>query len=154
MNRRATIIGVLGGGQCTAEVSALAEEVGRLIAQQGAILICGGLYGVMEAACKGAKEAGGSTIGVLPGNKKEDANPYVDIALPTGMSDARNIIIVRSSDAAIAINGSHGTLSEMAFALKFGIPVVGLQTWDVDEKIVRATSATAAVKKALELAGQ
>jgi len=145
---RQVIIGVLGGGRCTPEISELAEEVGFRIAKRDALLICGGLFGVMEAACIGAKKAGGTTIGVLPGARKSDANEFVDIPLPTAMSDARNIIIVRSSDAVIAINGALGTLSELAFAIKFGVPVVGLETWDIDLRVQKAETAEEAVNKA------
>ncbi|KPL12219.1 hypothetical protein AMJ85_01620 [candidate division BRC1 bacterium SM23_51] len=109
----------------------MAEEVGRRIAQSGARLICGGLGGVMEAACKGAAEAGGTTIGILPGGDPGSANPYVEVAIATGLDIARNLIIVRTSDALIAINGSYGTLNEIAAALNLDKPVVALETWDL-----------------------
>lgn len=146
------IIGVIGGGTCTKEIGDFAETVGEAIAQKGGILICGGLSGVMEAACRGAKKRNGLTIGVLPGNRKSDANQYVDIALPTGMGEARNIIIVRSAHAVIAIDGEYGTLSEIAFCLRFSVPVVGLQTWNIDPAIIQADDPIAAVDKAFELA--
>ncbi len=146
------IIAVLGGGQCSAEGAALAEAVGEHLARGGAVLICGGLSGVMEAACRGAKKHAGLTIGVLPGFHKQDANPFVDLPIVTGLADARNVIIARTADAAIAIDGSFGTLSEIAFCLKFGTPVVGLQTWELAPEVIPAGSAEEAVQKALELA--
>jgi uncharacterized protein (TIGR00725 family) len=106
--------------------------VGRELGSRGAVLVCGGLGGVMEAACKGAKDAGGTTIGILPGSDRSAANPYVDFAIPTGLGEARNALVVRSADALIAIGGGYGTLSEVALALKAGKRVVGLGTWDVD----------------------
>lgn len=142
------IIGVIGGGRCAPEIERLAEEVGSEIAKRDAMLICGGLGGVMQAACRGAKQENGTTIGVLPGASKADANPFVDIPIATGISEARNIIIVRSSDAVIAIDGQYGTLSEISFCLIFGVPVVGLQTWDVDASIIKAENPEAAVAKA------
>jgi len=140
-------IAVIGGGNSTPEIDALAEEVGRQIAIKNAILICGGLSGVMKAACRGAKSAGGMTIGILPGASADQANQYVDIALPTGMSDARNVLIARFADALIAISGSYGTLSEISFALIFKKPVVGLKTWSFDPKIIVADNAADAIAK-------
>jgi len=146
------VIGVIGGGRCSAEIARLAETVGALLAERRATLICGGLGGVMEAACRGARAKGGATIGILPGFDKSEANPYVDIAVPTGMADARNIIIVRSSDAVIAIDGEYGTLAEISFCLKFKVPVVGLRSWAVAPEIVSADSPEDAVNKALSAA--
>ena len=146
------MIGVIGGGQCAPDIELIAEEVGSLIAQKGAVLICGGLSGVMEAACRGAKQSNGTTIGVLPGNCKTDANLYIDIPIVTGMADARNIVIVRSSDAVIAIDGKYGTLSEISFCLVFNVPIIGLKTWNVDPAIIQASSAHEAVNKAFALA--
>lgn len=125
------IIGVIGGGDITEEIGELAEKVGRGIAESGAILICGGRGGVMEMACKGAKEAGGLTVGVLPAMNPEDANPYVDVRIPTGMGYARNVIIALASNALIAIGGRYGTLSEISHALNLGRKVIGLKTWDL-----------------------
>ncbi|MFQ6012632.1 MAG: TIGR00725 family protein [Thermoplasmata archaeon] len=125
------LIGVLGGQEPGEEFLAMAEEVGYRIAQAGAALICGGLSGVMEAACKGAKRGGGLTVGVLPTIRKADANPYVDVAIASGMSTARNVIIVRSADALIAIDGSYGTLSEISHAFEQRKPVVALGSWDM-----------------------
>ena len=122
-------IGVMGPSECKAEVSRLGYEVGCYIARAGGILICGGLGGIMEAAARGAKESGGLTVGILPGSCAAEANPYIDIPIVTGMGNARNAINVLSSQAVIAIHGSYGTLSEIALALKCGVPVIGLETW-------------------------
>jgi uncharacterized protein (TIGR00725 family) len=152
------LIGVIGGAQCSAEEAELAEAVGRELAGRGATLVCGGLGGVMEAACRGAKSAGGTTVGVLPGEDRNTANPYVDIPIVTGMGSARNVIVVRSSHAVIAVDGSYGTLSEIAFALNGRIPVIGLNTWsfsqdqEADDSIIRAEGAGDAVNKALAAA--
>jgi len=124
-------IAVIGAGQCDEKTYALAEQVGRELALRGATVVCGGLGGVMEAACKGAKSVGGRTIGILPGITCRDANSFVDIPIVTGLGEARNSIVVRSGRAVIAIGGEYGTLSEIAFALKFGIPVIGLGTWEL-----------------------
>ncbi len=132
MERDRIYIGVIGDGKCSEEVARAAYEVGRGIGKRGAILICGGRGGVMEAAARGAKSAGGLTVGILPGISQEDANPYIDIAIATGMGEARNVIIVRSCRALIAVEGMYGTLSEIALACKFGVPVIGLHTWTID----------------------
>jgi len=129
MTDRQTVIGVIGEGDCSGELYRMAEEVGRLAARGGAAVVCGGLGGVMEAACRGARGEGGTTIGILPGTDKADANPFVTIALPTGMGEARNALVVRASDAIVAVGGKFGTLSEIALALKTGKPIVGLRTW-------------------------
>ena len=122
-------IGIIGAGICDAATAERAEAIGRMIAERGALLYCGGLGGVMEAAAKGAAEAGGVTVGILPGAKASDANPYIKIPVVTGMGHARNVVLVRSCEALIAVSGSHGTLSEIALALKMWKPVVGLDTW-------------------------
>ncbi len=139
------IIAVIGGGHCSAEIYELAREVGREIARAGAMLICGGLFGVMEAACRGAQEAGGTTIGILPGKTTAEANAFVDIPIVTGLNEARNVIIARSADGVIAVDGEHGTLAEIAFSLKFGKPVVGLQLSFNIPDVVEATTAAEAV---------
>jgi len=125
------IIGVIGTSGADRRAARDAYEVGRLIARRGAVMICGGLTGVMEAAARGAREEGGLTIGVLPGDDPRQANPYIDIPIVTGMGYARNIIIVRSARAVIAIGGSYGTLSEIAYALNLRVPLIGLGTWDI-----------------------
>jgi uncharacterized protein (TIGR00725 family) len=148
------IISVIGAGDCTPEIYKTAAKVGSLIAQRGAVLVTGGLYGVMEAASKGAREAGGITVGILPGSAKNDANKYVMIPIATGLSHARNIIVVRTSDAVIAVSGEYGTLSEIAIALKLGKPVVGIQTWENIEGVVSAAGPEEAVNMAFEMAGK
>jgi uncharacterized protein (TIGR00725 family) len=109
-----------------------AEAVGRGLAARGAVVVCGGLGGAMEAACRGAKEAGGMTVGLLPGLDRRDANPYVDVAVTTGLGEARNALVVRAADALIAVGGGYGTLSELGLALRTGKRVVGLGTWEID----------------------
>jgi uncharacterized protein (TIGR00725 family) len=123
------LIAVIGSGEATLKELKLAEAVGKEIASNGAVLICGGMGGVMEAACRGASSANGVTIGVLPGSSRDDANPFVQIPIVTGMGQARNVIVVSSAQAVIAIGGSFGTLSEIGHALRAGIPVIGLSTW-------------------------
>ncbi|HDI51202.1 TIGR00725 family protein [candidate division KSB1 bacterium] len=145
-----TTIGVIGGSTCSEQIARLAEEVGREIANANAVLVCGGRGGVMEAACRGAKSAGGMTIGILPGDDREQANVFVDVAIVTGMGVARNALVVKSSQAVIAIDGKYGTLSEIAFCLQLGIPVVGLQTWEVAPEIITARTPAQAVKLALQ----
>ena len=136
----------------------VAEEVGRAIAEAGAVLVCGGLGGVMEAACRGAHAAGGLTVGILPGRDRDEANRNVDVAIPTGMGEARNALVVRAADAVVAVGGEYGTLPEIALALQAGIPVVGLDTWElgrdgkVVDAVVRAEGPAEAVARALALA--
>ena len=152
------IIGVIGGSQTTPEVLAQAESVGRELARRGVTLICGGLGGVMEAACRGAQQAGGTTIGVLPGEDRNAANPYVTLPIVTGVGRARNVIIVLTAEALIAVDGGYGTLSELGFALQFGRPVIGIGTWrfsngaEDDASVVRCDDAVDAVDKAIDLA--
>jgi len=130
-------VAVIGGSSCSQKVYKQARELGSLIAKQGWTLICGGLSGVMEAAAQGAKEAGGLTVGILPGNDSSEANPYIDVKIPTGLGYARNILVVRATDAIVALDGKHGTLSEIAFALNEEKPVIGIDSWDI-KGIVKA----------------
>ncbi len=146
------LIAVIGGRRIEKALLAEAEEVGRLIAKSGAILVCGGLSGVMEAASRGTKSEGGLTVGILPQNDSRDANQYVDIPIATGLGVGRNVIIARSADALIAVGGEYGTLSEIAFALQMGKPVVGIRTWDI-KGVVTAENAADAVNKVLEFLG-
>jgi uncharacterized protein (TIGR00725 family) len=125
-------VAVVGPGSAGEDELAAAEEAGRLIAARGALLVCGGLGGVMEAACRGAHEAGGTTLGLLPGDDRREANEFVDIAVPTGLGEGRNALVVRAADAVVAIGGGYGTLSEIALALRAGKPVIGVGTWDID----------------------
>lgn len=144
------IIGVIGGRKARKANLADAEKVGRLIAENGLIMLCGGLGGVMEAAARGAKDAGGFTVGILPHDTKEHANPYIDIPIATGLGIGRNIIIARTADALIAVSGEYGTLSEIAFALQLGKPVVGINTWDI-KGVIQADNAEDAVKTVIKL---
>jgi uncharacterized protein (TIGR00725 family) len=146
MNKK--IIGVIGGSAGDEKVRETAYEVGRLIAESGAMLVCGGLSGVMEAACRGAREAGGTTIGILKGQSTADANPYVDIPIATGLGHGRNLVIINTACALIAVSGRYGTLSEIAFAIQSGKPVFGLGTWDI-EGVVKCENPKEAVDKAL-----
>jgi uncharacterized protein (TIGR00725 family) len=141
-------VAVVGPGEANPEELAAAERVGAELARRGAIVVCGGLGGVMEAACRGAKGAGGTTVGILPGSDRSAANAHVDVALPTGLGEARNALVVRAADALIAIGGGYGTLSEIALALKAGKRVVGLDSWDI-EGVVAAPDPGAAVSAVL-----
>jgi uncharacterized protein (TIGR00725 family) len=138
---------------------ALAEDVGRELGRRGAVVVCGGLGGVMEAACRGAKAEGGTTVGILPGDDRRAGNDFLDLAVATGLGEVRNTIVVRAADVLIAVAGEFGTLSEIAFALRTGTPVVGLSTWELAkggapvEAIVRTNTAVDAVEAALALAG-
>ena len=148
-------VAVVGGGEADEATCALAEDVGRELARRGAVVVCGGLGGVMEAACRGAKAEGGTTVGVLPGDDRGSANPYVEVAVATGMGEARNAIVARTADVLVAVAGEFGTLSEIALALRLGKPVVGLSTWELARAgrpvpaIVPAAGATEAAELAL-----
>jgi uncharacterized protein (TIGR00725 family) len=154
---RSRMIAVIGDGVCDATTAAVAEEVGRRLAEAGATVVCGGLGGVMEAVCRGAKAAGGRTVGILPGDRASDANPFVDVAIVTGMGEARNVLVVKSAEAAIAVGGRYGTLSEIALALKLGKPVVGIRSWQLataagpDSGLVPVDTPAEAVSLALAL---
>jgi uncharacterized protein (TIGR00725 family) len=156
MTKNQPIIAVIGGGSCSRKEARLAEEVGRELAKRGAALVCGGLGGVMEAACRGASAEGGTTIGVLPGDDRRAANPYVSIPIVTNLGYARNVAVVKSGQAVIAVGGNYGTLSEISYALQSGIPVIGLGTWTIsrngkeDKAIMPAKDAAEAVEKALK----
>jgi len=158
MRNKKKFIAVIGGSQCSPQEAEVAESVGRELARQGAILVCGGRGGVMEAACRGACAEGGITIGILPGDSRQAANPYVQIPIVTGIGYARNVIVVKSAQAVIAIDGNYGTLSEISHALESGIPVIGLNTWSLSKKgqpdnsIIPAQDPIEAVDKALNLA--
>jgi uncharacterized protein (TIGR00725 family) len=147
-------VGVAGSGDADQETCDLAEAVGRELAERGVVVVCGGLGGVMEAACRGAKAVGGITVGILPGERRGDANPFVDVAIPTGMGEARNALVVRAADALIAVRGEFGTLSEIALALRMGKPVIGLDTWGLSKggETVPACIPAATAKDAAELA--
>jgi uncharacterized protein (TIGR00725 family) len=157
VSARPPYVGVIGSGVPEPEPDAQAEEVGRELARRGAVLVCGGLAGVMDAACRGAREAGGITVGLLPGPDRVGAGAHLMVALPTGMGELRNGLIVRAADAVIAIGGEYGTLAEIGFALKLGRPVIGLGTWELRrrgrtvEAIVTAVDPAGAVDRAVAL---
>ena len=147
--RKRVRIGVIGGANPAPEFRKTAYEVGKLIAKKQAVLVCGGLRGVMEAAAKGNKEAGGISIGVLPGRSIKDANPYIDIPIATGLGYTRNALVVMNSDVLIAINGHYGTLSEIAYGLIQEKKVIGLGTWDI-KGVIEADTPEQAVDLALK----
>ena len=146
--RKKIRIGVIGGNHPGKEFARLAFEVGRLIGRSGAILVCGGLGGVMEEAARGAKEAGGLTIGILPGNRTADANSSVDIPIATGLGYTRNSLVAMNADVIIAIDGEYGTLSEIAYGCIYGKKVIGIDTWDI-QGVIRAKTPEEAVRLAL-----
>src|SRR3954447_24471590 len=152
-------IAIVGPGSAEAPELEVAEEAGAAVAEAGAGLICGGLGGVMEAACRGARSRGGLTLGLLPGSDREDANGWVVLALPTGLGEARNALVVRAAHAVVAIGGGWGTLSEIALALRAGVPVVGVGTWEPSiggaavDGVVDVSDPRAAVDEALRLSG-
>lgn len=142
-------VAVVGAGVANQETAALAEEVGERLAASGVVLICGGLGGVMEAAARGAKREGGTTVGILPGLAPQEANSYIDIPIVTGLSHARNAIVVRSAEVVIALPGEYGTLSEVALALKMGIPVVALKAWSTLGGVLYTETPAEAIERAL-----
>jgi uncharacterized protein (TIGR00725 family) len=141
---RPPVVAVIGAASCSPAQSAIAEAIGRMLALKGAVLVCGGRGGVMEAVCRGAQEAGGFTIGLLPGNDPAQGNPYLSVALPTGLGQARNALVVQAGQAVIAIGGGYGTLSEIGLALKSGRRVIGLGTW----RALRADGSRASILEA------
>lgn len=152
-------VAVVGAGEADEALREAGEAVGKALAAAGAVVVCGGLGGVMAAACRGAKSAGGVTVGLLPGVDPSDANGWVDVVIPTGMGEARNVLVIRASQVVVAIGGEYGTLSEIALALRAGIPVVGLDTWSLvrgdgkaDSGIVRVRDAMTAASTAVQLA--
>ena len=126
------IVGVIGSSVADPEIIRIAEEVGEEIARRGAAVVCGGLTGVMEAVCRGARKEGGLTIGIIPSDNKADANQYIQIPIVTGMGMGRNVMLVKTADVVIAVGGEYGTLSEIAHALKLGKTVIGLRTWKLE----------------------
>jgi uncharacterized protein (TIGR00725 family) len=142
-------VGVIGASECDAALAQRAYEIGQGIARLGAILVCGGLGGVMAAVCQGAKQEGGLTVGILPGTQRGEANRFIDIEIVTGLLEARNLIIIRTADTVVAIGGSYGTLSEIGFALRMNKTVVGFETWDIPGVVKVST-----VQETLELIGK
>ena len=157
---RAMIISVIGGEGAPAQAVRLGEEVGQELAKRGVTVCCGGGGGIMEAACRGARGEGGHTIGIMPGRDASESppNPWVEFPVFTGIGYARNPAVVLTGDAVIAVDGSYGTLSEIAYAMIHGVPLVGLDTWDFDyhghdgDRIVRASNPLEAVEKAIAMA--
>ena len=147
--RKRIRVAVIGGSRPGRQALEAAFEVGRLIARAGAIVVCGGLGGVMEAASRGAREEGGFVVGILPGGSPADANPWVDLPVATGLGYTRNALVVMNADAVVAIDGEYGTLSEIAYGKIHGKKVVGLGTWDV-KGVETATTPEEAVRLALE----
>ena len=143
------VVAVIGAGECNAETAEAAREIGVLLAAAGCIVATGGLGGVMEAASRGARESGGTVLGILPGSSIEERNGHVTVAVATGMGDARNAILANTAEAFVAVGGSHGTLSEIAFALKRQKRVVSLGSWEVDPAVLRANSPAEAVRLAI-----
>lgn len=150
MQQKRHIIAVIGGRRAEKALLREAEDAGRLIAQAGAVLVCGGLGGVMEAASRGAKSGGGLTVGILPQDHRRAANGFIDLPIATGLGIGRNVIIARAADAVIAVGGEYGTLSEIAFALQLEKPVIGVRTWDI-KGVIPAKNAEDAVTKLLEI---
>lgn len=150
--RRKPVISVVGAGKCSKKLQELAELVGRTIAEHDAVLLCGGLGGVMEAAARGAKSAGGATIGIIPTDRKSDANEYLDYVIVTGMGEGRNMLVAKSADAMIALPGKYGTLTEMAFALLNQIPVISISAWKLGDEVLQIEDPAEAVKQAVEMA--
>ncbi len=147
-------IAVIGGSEATGETEASAEEVGAALGSAGAVVVCGGLGGVMAAACRGARSTGGLTVGLLPGRDPSAANPWVDVVVPTGLGEARNALVVSSASAVIAVGGAYGTLSELALALRWGIPVIGLGTWVLTRPDGRPDHGVASVADPVEAAAR
>ncbi len=140
MSEKKFQIGVIGGREASAADLCNAHQTGQLIARKDAVLLCGGMGGIMEAACKGAKEAGGTTVGILPTDSHSHGNAYLDIVIPTNLGIARNAVLVCACHGVIAIGGQYGTLSEIAYALQFGIPVVSLNSWDISQDVYQSNS--------------
>jgi len=150
---RKRVVGVIGGRSCTKKVEQIAQNLGKNLAKVVDILVCGGLGGVMKAVCQGFKVGGGVTIGIVPGYDKNDANPYVDIVLPTGLGLARNVLVVKAADVVVALPGEAGTLSEIAYCLQFGIPVISFNSWDIPG-VIKAGKLEEVISKVKKITGQ
>ncbi len=151
--KRNPVIAIIGAGKCSKKLRDMAAEAGKYVAENGGVVVCGGLGGIMEGAARGAKEAGGVTIGILPGEVKDEANEFIDYIIPSGFGEARNILVVRTADAVIAFPGKYGTLSEMALALQAGTPLVAVNAWNLGEDITQVDTPLEAAKMAMDLAG-
>ena len=149
---RKPVIAIIGAGKCSKKLYDIAAEIGRYVAENGGVVLCGGLGGIMEGAARGAKEAGGTTIGIIPSENKADANQFIDHVIPTGFGQARNVLVVRAADAIVALPGKFGTLSEMAFALVSGKPIISVQAWKLGEEILQVEDPIEAARIAMDLA--
>jgi len=147
---RKKVIGVIGGHDCTEEVEQIAHNLGLNLAKVVRYLVCGGLSGVMKAVCRGFKAGNGVTIGIITSYDKEDANPYVDIVIPTGLGLARNVLVVKSADVVVALPGKTGTLSEIAYCLQFDIPIISFNSWEIPG-VIKVKTVAEAIKKVKEL---
>jgi uncharacterized protein (TIGR00725 family) len=147
---RKIIVGVIGGHSCTEEVEQLSQNLGKKLAKVVDFIVCGGLSGIMKAVCQGFKTGNGVTIGIIPSYYKKDANPYIDIIIPTGLGLARNVLVVKAADVVVALPGEAGTLSEVAYCLQFGIPVISLQSWDIPG-VIKVKTVEEAVEKVREI---
>ena len=150
--KRNPIIAVVEAGKCSKKLRDMAAEIGKYVAEHGGVIVCGGMEGVMRGAARGAKEAGGTTIGILPTTNKDDANEFIDYVIPTGFGEARNILVVRTADVVIALPGKYGTLSEMAFALKAKKPLISVSAWKLGDEIHQVDEPIEAAKMAMEFA--
>lgn len=146
------VIAVVGAGKCSKKLRDMAAIVGKYVAENGGVLMCGGMGGIMEGAARGAKEAGGVTIGILPTDDKNDANEFIDYVIPSGFGEARNLLVVRSADVVVAFPGKFGTLSEMAFAMQAQKPVISVNAWKLGEDLIQIDDPLEAAKKAMKLA--
>ncbi len=149
---RKPVIAVVGAGKCSKKLRDMAAEVGKYVAENDGVIVSGGMGGIMEGASRGAKEAGGVTIGILPSDQKDDANEFIDYVVPSGFGEARNLLVVRAADAVIAFPGKYGTLSEMAFALHAGKPLISVNAWKLGDEIKVVETPLEAAKLAMELA--
>jgi hypothetical protein len=147
---RKKVVSVIGGRTCSVEVEQIAQNLGKKLAKVADILVCGGLSGTMETTCQGFKAGGGLIIGIIPSYDKNEANPYLDIVIPTGLGLARNVLVVKSADVVIALPGEAGTLSEIAYALQFGIPIISLNSWDIPG-VIKVGTVDEAVEKARQI---
>lgn len=150
---RKPVIAVVGANKCSKKLRDMAAEVGQYVAENGGVIVCGGLGGIMEGAARGAKQANGVTIGILPGDNAADANEFIDFVIPSGFGEARNILVVRTADAIIAFPGKYGTLTEMAFALQAGKPLVSVNAWNLGDDVTQAETPQEAARMAMEMAG-
>ncbi|MEK7775046.1 MAG: TIGR00725 family protein [Candidatus Zixiibacteriota bacterium] len=150
--KRRPVIAVIGAGKCSKKLRDMAAEVGQYVAEHGGVIVTGGLEGISEGAARGAKDAGGVTIGIVPSENKADANDFIDYVIPTGFGDARNLMVVLTADVVVAFPGKYGTLTEMAFALNAGRPVISVNAWKLGDEIKQVDSALDAAKLAMKLA--